>query len=53
MGSVPSLRTMPGKAFSSIDECFSIEKLNSAGLFPTVKEEESNYWCYIQVSVRY
>jgi hypothetical protein len=41
------------KAFGSIRECFLIEKLNFPRAFPTVIGDHSDYWCYIQVSVRY
>src|SRR3990167_1904819 len=41
------------KAFSSIGSPNSIEKINSSRKLPTTWKEESNYWCYIQVLMRY
>jgi hypothetical protein len=47
------LKGKRGKALSSIGERFVIEKINLSATFPTFDEEHSDYWCYIQVSVRY
>ncbi|WP_218585546.1 hypothetical protein, partial [Pseudomonas sp. C2B4] len=52
-GALIGLKGRPGKALGSIGDNFSIEKINSAVAFPTFDEEHSDYWCYIQVWVRY
>ncbi len=41
------------KAFSSIGGLNSIEKINPPITCPTLGREDSRYWCYIQLSVRY
>src|SRR5207253_982123 len=52
-GSLTCLEGLLHKAFSSIGISILIDKINPLRVFPTYTGEDSKYWCYIQVSVRY
>jgi hypothetical protein len=52
-GNVTALRRTPGKGSRSIAGLGAIKEINLPGHFPGPLQDISNYWCYIQVRMRY